>query len=274
MILFLVFKLKSVITLHTTELCPCRFWYTLSVSLQASVLDAIICILHMRKGLPRWWCNVMNPHVMQEKWVQSLGREDFPGGGHVNPLLYSCLEDPMDGGAWQATVHRTQLSTYVCMCLRVHGHMKRVGHNWAHVCVPACACTHTYTHTDEETEPRGNLPRITGWVGRRSFESRQSGSIVHVLNWLSNALRTKGLFFFFFCLNVHCCYFQSFSCVQLFVTAWTAPCQASLSFTISLSLFKLMSIELVMPSNHLVLSCPILLTSIFPRIRVFSNECP
>ena len=198
MILFLVFKLKSVITLHTTELCPCRFWYTLSVSLQASVLDAIICILHMRKGLPRWWCNVMNPHVMQEKWVQSLGREDFPGGGHVNPLLYSCLEDPMDGGAWQATVHRTQLSTYVCMCLRVHGHMKRVGHNWAHVCVPACACTHTYTHTDEETEPRGNLPRITGWVGRRSFESRQSGSIVHVLNWLSNALRTKGLFFFFF----------------------------------------------------------------------------
>ena len=67
---------------------------------------------------------------------------------------------------------------------------------------------------------------------------------------------------------------QSLSCVQLFVTPWTAPCQASLSFTISLSLFKLMSIELVMPSNHLVLSCPLLLTSIFPRIRVFSNECP
>ena len=54
---------------------------------------------------------------------------------------------------------------------------------------------------------------------------------------------------------------------------WTAACQASLSFTISWSLFKLMSIESVMPSNHLILCHPLLLLpSIFPRIRVFSNE--
>ena len=66
---------------------------------------------------------------------------------------------------------------------------------------------------------------------------------------------------------------QSLSCVQLFATPWTAACQASLSFTISWSLLKLMSIELVMPSNHLVLCCPLLLLPlIFPRIRVFSNE--
>ena len=52
---------------------------------------------------------------------------------------------------------------------------------------------------------------------------------------------------------------QSLSCVRLFATPWTAACQASLSITISWSLFKLMSIESVMPSNHLILCCPLLL---------------
>ena len=65
---------------------------------------------------------------------------------------------------------------------------------------------------------------------------------------------------------------QSLSHVQLFATPWTAACQASLSFTIFCSLLKLMSIESVMPSNHLVLCCPLLLPSVFPSIRVFSNE--
>ena len=66
---------------------------------------------------------------------------------------------------------------------------------------------------------------------------------------------------------------QLLSCVQLFVTPWTAAHQASLSFTISWSLLKLMSIELVMASNHLILCCPLLLLpSIFPSIRVSSNE--
>ena len=66
---------------------------------------------------------------------------------------------------------------------------------------------------------------------------------------------------------------QSLSCVQLFVTPWTAAYQASLSITNSQSLLKLMSIELVMPSNHLILCHPLLLLpSIFPSIRVFSNE--
>ena len=64
---------------------------------------------------------------------------------------------------------------------------------------------------------------------------------------------------------------QSLSCVQLFMTPWTAARQASLSFTNSQSLLKLMSIELVTPSNHLILCHP-LLPSIFPSIRVFSNE--
>ena len=63
------------------------------------------------------------------------------------------------------------------------------------------------------------------------------------------------------------------SVISDFVTLWTAACQASLSFTIFRSLLKLMSIELVLLSNHLILCCPLLLlSSIFPSIRGFSNE--
>ena len=66
---------------------------------------------------------------------------------------------------------------------------------------------------------------------------------------------------------------QSLSHVWLFGTPWTAACQASLAFTISWSLPRFMSIESVMPSNHLVLCCHLLLLpSIFPSIRVFSSE--
>ena len=66
---------------------------------------------------------------------------------------------------------------------------------------------------------------------------------------------------------------QLLSYVQFFVTPWTAAHQAFLSITNAQSLLKLMSIESVMPSNHLVLCCPLLLPpSIFPSIRVFSNE--
>ena len=66
---------------------------------------------------------------------------------------------------------------------------------------------------------------------------------------------------------------QSLSCVRHFATQWTAARQASLSITNSQSLLRLMPIESLMPSNHLILSCPLLLLpSIFPSIRVFSNE--
>ena len=60
--------------------------------------------------------------------------------------------------------------------------------------------------------------------------------------------------------------------VQLFATPRTAAHQASLSITNSRSLLKLMSVELVMPSNHLILCCPVLLSSIFSSFRIFSNE--
>ena len=60
---------------------------------------------------------VKNPPAKQETWVQSLAWEDSPGEGYGNPLQYSCLENPMDGGAWWATVQgvaksRTRLSDF------------------------------------------------------------------------------------------------------------------------------------------------------------------
>ena len=75
------------------------------------------------------------------------------------------------------------------------------------------------------------------------------------------------------CFAICYCLVQSLSCVRFFVTPWTAACQASLSITNYQSLLKLMSIELVMPSNHLILCCPLLLLpSILPSVRVFSDK--
>ena len=77
--------------------------------------------------------------------------------------------------------------------------------------------------------------------------------------------------FFYNVLSVHSV--QSLSRVCLFVTPWTAACHASLSITNSQRLPKLMSTKSVMPSNHLILCCPLLLLpSMFPSIRVFSKE--
>ena len=83
---------------------------------------------------------------------------------------------------------------------------------------------------------------------------------------MQNVMGTKG--------RVQFSSVQLLSSVQLFVTPWTmAACQASLSITNFQSLPKLMSIEMVMPSNHLILCHPLLLLpSIFPSIRVFANE--
>ena len=96
--------------------------------------------------------------------------------------------------------------------------------------------------------------------------------------WLDSWLLTWQLllilsFLLCFLLLLQCSSVQSLSCVWLFATPWTAARQASLSVTISQNLLKLMSIESVMPSNHLILCHPLLLQpSIFPSIRVFSNE--
>ena len=72
--------------------------------------------------------------------------------------------------------------------------------------------------------------------------------------------------------TTQCNLVQSLSLVRLFATPWTAARQASPSITHSQSLLKLMSIKLVVPSNHLILCCPLLPPSVFPSITVFSKE--
>ena len=102
------------------------------------------------------------------------------------------------------------------------------------------------------------------------FSSRTSSR--HPVHWTIQFLPIHQLFSDFILLFQFSSV-QSLSCIQLFATPWTAACQASLSITNSQSLLKLMSIESVMPSNHLILCHPLLLPpSIFPSIRVFSDE--
>ena len=98
---------------------------------------------------------------------------------------------------------------------------------------------------------------------------RQWNNIKHIYIWINIGGSDLILVSYFFQFSS----VQSLSCVQLFATPWTAAHQASLSITNSWRLLKLMSIKSVMPSNHLILCHPLLLLpSIFPNIRVFSNE--
>ena len=116
---------------------------------------------------------------------------------------------------------------------------------------------------------------------------QDTSSILPSVDWSSNltwVFQVISLPFYFFSMLMplrdlsKCLYFslysvQSLSHVPLFVIPWTATHQASLSITNSWSLLKLMSIEFVMPSNHLILCHPLLLLpSILPSIRVFSSE--
>ena len=105
-------------------------------------------------------------------------------------------------------------------------------------------------------------------------------AILHIVicTWCWHMASHRIFFYLYYMVSFWVCLglfssVQSFSRVRLFATPWTAAHQASLSINNSQNLPKLMSIELVMPSNHLILCCPhLLLPSIFPNIRVFSNE--
>ena len=112
------------------------------------------------------------------------------------------------------------------------------------------------------------------WIGRPGvLQSMGSQRVGH--NWATERII---LYLFIFWTNIDWALVspyspsvQSLSCVQLFVTPWTTACQAPLSIANSQSLLKLMSIESVMLSNHLICH-PLLLPSTFPSIRVFSNK--
>ena len=107
----------------------------------------------------------------------------------------------------------------------------------------------------------------------KSFVKKLSGLTLMIISVL---ICVDTFFFSIFRITkkyLVCFAVQSLSHVRLFETLWTAACQASLSFTVSQSLLKLVSIESVMPSNRLILYRPLLLlSSVFPSIRVFSNE--
>ena len=129
---------------------------------------------------------------------------------------------------------------------------------------------------------RNQLIELQRWetsrVGRVNWQTGNPGMLLVQFQSESENLRSHGAAGIHFSLkaNRHKTLFSSFqslSHVRLFVTPWIAPCQASPSITNSRSLLKLKSIELVMPSNHLILCHSfLLLPSILPSIRVFSNE--
>ena len=134
-----------------------------------------------------------------------LGLWWSPGGRHSNPLQCFHLENPMNKGTWQATVHSIPKS-------------------WTRLkqlCMHIMDNNHIYIQL---------LKKLVGVV------------------------------------------MQSLSGVWLFATPWTAVHYAPLSFTISQSFLKFMSIESVMPSNHFILCCPLLLSLIFPSTGVLSTE--
>ena len=105
-----------------------------------------------------------------------------------------------------------------------------------------------------------------------------TGSLKIGVSTISSKYQTLKVHLLYYCLLVLCILICQFSSVQLlsrvllFATPWTAACQASLSITISRSLLKLMFIESVVPFNDLIFCHPLLLPSIFPSIRIFSNE--
>ena len=124
----------------------------------------------------------------------------------------------------------------------------------------------------------GNQRGRMEWFHRRNKRLEVGRLEVLLLRWrgLSGNLFTFSLspppFFLKSVLRWTVFLLFSRSVVSDSATPWTAACWASLSFTSSWSLFKLMSIELLMPSSHLILCHPLLLPSIFPSFRVFSNE--
>ena len=193
------------------------------------------------------------------------------GEGSGNPLQCSCLENPRGGGAWWAAVSGVAQSRTLLKQLsssRVCGRTEsKLTVNWKQKHQQSRFLLSPGVLTLSNRLPSGVLEAVVhsepGLEGCRNEAHR---SEVTYLDDLWHCLQLWGSWLL---SSVQ------FSCsvVSDFVTPWTAACRASLSFTNSRSLLRLMFIKSAMPFNHFILCCPLLLLpSIFLSIRIFSNE--
>ena len=199
--------------------------------------------------------------------IPKLGRS--PGGGSGNPLQYSCLENPMDRGAWWATVHRvaksqTWLSTHAC---RVRKNQHGTKGRWLFKKKRTLYCTYIckkWRQMEDQVLSNRKLKakKVTSTLTEDTFKHAEE----HCKNGHVVGVDVSSVFWIF-----------QFSSVSQSCPTLCDPIDCSMPglpiYHQLQSLLKLLSIKLVMPSNKLILCRPLLLLpSIFPSIRVFSND--
>ena len=213
--------------------------------------------------------------------IPGLGRS--PGGENGNPLQCSGLENPMNRGARWTIIHGVTKSRTDWACTHsyeawpsrlvvTYSYYSSGSQLGLHFAFARCS--------REQLAMSGDcFGATTGGLFLASSEQSPGMLLAHLMLprtakralppcWPCHSGETRS-----YRSGTVFSSAQSLSRVRLFVTPWTAARQASLSITISQSLLKLMCIELVMPPNHLILCCPLLLLpSIFPSIRVFSRH--
>ena len=213
------------------------------------------------------WCGEQDspqlPHHIVG-WLLTF--RDFCKGGGLRHIDTGFVPGPatrtvrQEGGGW-----RVSPATGMLMALRRHV--------WYHPLTRHCSLPPTANQvTSMPTAPNGpfwdslTVPCRLGWNGGQKAPWESPQHFTAAFSVVKHHQKAEGCF-------PPLVVAQLFSCVWLFETPWTAEYQTPLSFTISQNLLKLMSIELVMPSNHLI-PCHLLLLlpSIFPSIRVFSSE--
>ena len=184
-----------------------------------------------------------------------------------NSLQYSCLKTPVDRGAWWATVHRiAELDTTEQL---THTHTM-ASDFWSSLLLQPCHLI--------PTSAKGKCFSCSHFSGKEGKAQKGQGDCSGSKS-ASLCLPVNSLKWAFFSGRNYSSVllFNHLSCVWLFSIPMTIAHQALLSFTTSLSLLRLMSIESIMPSNHLILSCPLLLLpSIFPSTQFSSvaQSCP
>ena len=189
--------------------------------------------------------------------VESSDKMWSTGEGNSKPLQYSCHEQ-YESRTWKVTSHiwkGCKLLIFRVADSHYSFWNPKTGNEWSRAY--SCSLGSHWSHSTNISVNTSRAPKVLyfAWILLLTPCEYYSDKPVHVL---SN-----------FIISCCCC---SFSCVLLFVSPWTAAPQVSLSFAISQNFLKFMSIKSMMPSNHLILCHPLLLPSIFPRIRVFSNE--